>query len=69
MKQVSSIAVVALSLAISGCGAAQLAMKGPISNQCASTGLKGCPELTDGVMEYVGGDGWVRASAVTRAPR
>lgn len=50
------IALLALSLAVSGCGAAQLAMKGPISNQCASSGLKGCTDLTDGVMEYVGGD-------------
>lgn len=50
------MALLALSLAASGCGVAQLAMKGPISDKCASSGLKGCPDLTDGVMEYVGGD-------------
>jgi hypothetical protein len=73
MKKISATALVASSLAISGCGAAQLAMKGPISNQCASTGLKGCPDLTDGVMEYVGGDKGLaekklRAAAAANSP-
>jgi hypothetical protein len=44
------------ALAATGCGAANLAMRGPISSQCKSAGLQACPELTDGVMEYVGGD-------------
>jgi hypothetical protein len=48
-------------------------MKSPISNQCSSTGLNGCPELTDGVMEYVGGDKTVaekklRAAAAANSP-
>lgn len=65
---------IVLSLALApGCGAAQLAMRSPISNQCSSTGLKGCPELTDGVMEYVGGDrtvaeGKLRAAAAANSP-
>lgn len=66
-------ALIAASLPHLGCGAAQLAMKGPIANQCASSGLKGCPDLTDGVMEYVGGDKAVaetklRAAAAANAP-
>lgn len=73
MMQVIGSALLAVTLAIAGCGAAQLAMKGPISNQCASTGLKGCPELTDGVMEYVGGDKGgaekkLRAAAAANSP-
>lgn len=56
MKRINVIAVVVGSLAAGGCGAAQLAMKGPISDQCASAGLKGCPALTEAVMAYVGGD-------------
>ena len=56
-------ALIALSFALSACGAAQLAMRSPISNQCSSAGLKACPELTDGVMEYVGGN---RALAETK---
>jgi hypothetical protein len=39
-----------------GCGAAQLVLKPPIESQCNSTGLKGCPELTEGVIFYVEGD-------------
>ena len=31
-------------------------IKAPIEQQCASHGLKGCPELVDGVMLYVDGD-------------
>jgi hypothetical protein len=56
MRSRNVCAFVLVSLATYGCGAAQLAMKAPISNQCASVGLKGCPELTDAVIEYVGGD-------------
>ena len=71
MKQSNVVAVIILSFAISGCGAAQLAMKGPISNQCASSGLKGCPD--DRVMEFVGGDKAVaekklRAAAAANSP-
>lgn len=39
-----------------GCGAATLVVKEPVSNQCSSAGLKGCPELTDAVLKYVDGD-------------
>lgn len=37
-----------------GCGAAML--KEPIAGQCQSAGLKGCPELADGVVMYIDGD-------------
>lgn len=56
MNRIAVSVVISVALAASGCGAAQLAMKGPIADQCSSAGLKGCPELTDGVMEYMGGD-------------
>lgn len=39
-----------------GCGAAQLVLKPPIESQCGSAGLKGCPEMTAGVLLYVEGD-------------
>lgn len=65
--------LVTIAFAVAGCGAAQLAMKGPITNQCSSSGLKGCPDLTDGVMEYIGGDKAVaeqklRAAAAANSP-
>jgi hypothetical protein len=72
-ESMRSSTLLAIVCTLSGCGAAQLAMRSPISNQCASTGLKGCPELTDGVMEYVGGDRAVaekklRAAAAASSP-
>jgi hypothetical protein len=39
-----------------GCGSAQLVLKSPVEDQCGKAGLKGCPELTDGVLFYVDGD-------------
>jgi len=48
--------LLSLALPLGGCGAAQLAIKTPVANQCASIGLRGCPELTDAVIEYIGGD-------------
>jgi hypothetical protein len=38
------------------CGSVQIILKPPIQKQCDSTGLKGCPELTDGTLLYVQGD-------------
>jgi hypothetical protein len=39
-----------------GCGSAQLVLKSPVESQCSKAGLKGCPELTDGVLIYADGD-------------
>ena len=45
------------SLAVlSGCGAAQMVLKGPLTDKCTDTGLKGCPEIVDGVLAYVEGN-------------
>ena len=41
---------------LSACGGVQIILKPPIEKQCGSAGLKGCPELTDGVLLYVQGD-------------
>ncbi|MFT3767581.1 MAG: hypothetical protein QM820_19170 [Minicystis sp.] len=38
-----------------GCGSAQLVLKSPVESKCNSAGLKGCPELTEGVLLYVEG--------------
>src|SRR5271167_548745 len=38
------------------CGSVQIILKPPIENRCGAAGLKGCPELTDGVLLYVEGD-------------
>jgi hypothetical protein len=37
------------------CGGASVVLKSPVESKCGSTGLKGCPELTDGVLLYVDG--------------
>ncbi len=46
----------ALSASGWGCGGmVSLVLKPPLSDACSSTGLKGCPELTDGIILYVEG--------------
>lgn len=40
-----------------GCGSSvQVVLKSPVESKCKSSGLKGCPELTEGVLVYVDGD-------------
>jgi hypothetical protein len=40
-----------------GCGgSAKVVLKSPVESKCSSSGLKGCPELTEGVLVYVDGD-------------
>jgi hypothetical protein len=38
-----------------GCGASTF-LKGPIEDQCTKTGLKGCPEITEGAIDFIDGD-------------
>jgi hypothetical protein len=39
-----------------GCGAsAQLVLQKPLTDQCNSTGLRGCPQLTEGILLFVDG--------------
>jgi len=50
--------MVLTALAASGCGAvggASFLLKSPVADRCESTGLKGCPELTEGVLLVVEG--------------
>lgn len=40
-----------------GCsGSAQLLLKAPLSSKCGETGLRACPELTEGALAFVEGD-------------
>ena len=38
-----------------GCAAGTMMLKAPVEQQCAGHGLKGCPELVDGVLLYIDG--------------
>jgi hypothetical protein len=38
------------------CSASQLVLKAPLEDQCSDAGLRGCPELTDGILLYVQGE-------------
>jgi hypothetical protein len=50
------VEVVVCGLVLVGCGAATALIKAPVEQQCAGYGLKGCPDLVDGVLLYVDGD-------------
>lgn len=68
-RNIASLAVLAIvgTTHTLACGAAaQLALKQPIVDQCASQGLKGCDELTDGVLAFTEGDK-AKAEAKLRA--
>lgn len=39
-----------------GCSSVQIILKPPVESECGSAGLKGCPELTEGVLLYVEGE-------------
>ena len=43
-------------LASSACGGTSMVLKSPVEDKCTESGLRGCPELTDGVLLYVDGD-------------
>jgi hypothetical protein len=53
---VCSLGVALAAALVAGCGSASLLLKRPIADQCASRGLKSCPELTEAVLDYVDGD-------------
>lgn len=40
---------------LTGCGVGTI-LKSPIDERCQTAGLKGCPELTEGVIAYIEGD-------------
>ena len=48
---------------MTGCSAAKVVLKAPIDDRCSATGLRGCPDITDGMLLYVEGD---KAGAVRK---
>jgi hypothetical protein len=44
------------ALCVVGCSGAQIVLASPISAQCKSAGLRGCDEITDGMILYAEGD-------------
>ena len=70
---VASLAFAAAS-SLAGCGPLEGDIKAPVAKQCASSGLKGCPELTEGMAAYVegereSGDKHLRAAAAENTPQ
>jgi hypothetical protein len=43
-------------LAIASCASSRVIIERPIADQCETTGLKGCPQLTEGVLLFLEGD-------------
>ncbi|HEY3819804.1 MAG TPA: hypothetical protein VGL81_21710 [Polyangiaceae bacterium] len=57
MTKLLHIAVGSLAMPLLfGCGAAGLVLKSPLTDKCTDAGLKGCPVIVDGVMDYVEGN-------------
>jgi len=69
----SASMAVAFAVAISGCGSASLVLEAPIADQCTGAGLRGCDQLTEGVLLYVDGkkaegEEKIRQGVVQNAP-
>jgi hypothetical protein len=47
---------IAVALLGVGCAGSRLVIEKPIADHCETTGLKGCPQLTEGVLLFVEGD-------------
>jgi hypothetical protein len=47
---------IAIAATLVACAGARVVIERPIAQQCESTGLKGCPDLTEGVLLYIEGD-------------
>lgn len=65
--------VLAAATSLLGCAPLEGDIKTPVAKQCASSGLKGCPEITEGVAAYVEGekdtgDRHLRAAAAENTP-
>jgi hypothetical protein len=43
-------------IATAGCSGARMVLESPVNQRCAAAGLKACPELTAGVLDYVEGN-------------
>lgn len=67
------VLVYTLLILVTGCGAARLALKRPVADQCSAKGLQGCDDLTEAAMAYANGDraaaeSKVRAAAAANSP-
>jgi len=65
-------AILSFSVLMCACGASQALggsalIKAPVEQQCSRYGLKGCPELVDGVLLYVDGDEGAATRKLRRA--
>jgi hypothetical protein len=61
-------AAIAFALPASGCiGSASMILKPPIVERCKDAGLRGCDDLTDGVVDYVEGDKDTAEKKIKRA--
>lgn len=56
MRPIRTILLVSVLPILASCGSVQIILKPPVQDRCASTGLQGCAELTEGVLLYVEGD-------------
>ncbi len=45
-----------LGCLVMGCSTVQVVLKAPIQDRCSEAGLRGCSEMTDGVLAYIDGD-------------
>lgn len=50
-------------MTLAACSSASMILKTPIANECATTGLRGCPELAEGMLLYVEGN---KAAAIQK---
>jgi hypothetical protein len=48
--------VMVVALLSTGCGGAGLLLKSPAESQCVEAGLKGCPQMAEGLVAFVEGD-------------
>jgi hypothetical protein len=51
-----AVQIAVLGALVAGCGGARFILESPINQRCAAAGLKACPELTAGVLDYVEGN-------------
>jgi hypothetical protein len=54
-RECATAAGIAVLATAAGCASARMILGEPVADECTSAGLKGCPELTEGVLLYVEG--------------
>src|SRR5882672_11875625 len=56
MMGTHKLIAVITGVVLTSCASTRIVLEKPISDGCVSSGLQGCPELTDGILLYVEGD-------------